>query len=89
MTGRGSLRRGDGFGRAGDHDLPSPISAFRPEVDDPVGGLDHVEVVLDDDHRVARVDQAVENLEQLLDVGKVQAGRRLVEQVNSLAGGAP
>ena len=51
------------------------------QVDDPVGRLDHVEVVLDDDDRVAQVDQAVEHVEQLADVVEVQAGRRLVEDV--------
>ena len=46
---------------------------------------DHFEVVLDDDHRVAVVDEALQRLEQLLDVGEVQAGRRLVEDVERLA----
>ena len=42
---------------------------FGAEVDDPVGGLDHVEVVLDDDDRVALRGEAVQHLQQL-------AGRR-------------
>ena len=40
-----------------------------------------VQVVLDHQHRVAGVDEVVQHLEQQLDVGEVQAGRRLVEQV--------
>jgi hypothetical protein len=36
---------------------PPPIAALRAQVDDPVGGLDHVQVVLDDDHGVAVVAQ--------------------------------
>ena len=57
------------------------VAALRAEVDDPVGDLDHVEVVLDHDHRVAGVDQPREHLEQPLDVGEVKPGGRLVEDV--------
>ena len=59
---------GDLFGRAGGDDLPAPLSPFGAHVDDPVGRLDHLEVVLDDDHGVAQVDEAREHFEQLLHV---------------------
>src|SRR6185312_13060435 len=49
-------------------------------------GLDHVEVVLDDEDRVAAVDQPVEDFEQLLDVREMEACRRLVEDVQRPAG---
>ena len=49
--------------------------------------LDHVEVVLDDDDRIALVDEAVEHVEQLADVFEVQAGGGLVEDVDGAAGG--
>ena len=52
---------------------PPPLPPSGPEVDDPVGRLDHVEVVLDDDDRVARVDEAVQHFEQLAHVLEVQA----------------
>ena len=48
--------------------------------------LDDVEVVLDDDDRVAGIDQPVPHVEQALDVGKVQAGGRLVEDVDGAPG---
>src|SRR5690606_13889316 len=51
----------------------------------PVGVLDDVEVVLDDDDRVALVDEVLQHVEQAADVLEVQAGGRLVEDV----GGAP
>src|SRR6185295_1047100 len=60
--------------------------ALGPEVDYPVGGLDHVEVVLDDQHRVAGVAQAVQDVQQHLDVVEVQAGGGLVEDVERAAG---
>src|ERR687897_202915 len=62
-------------------DPPPYPAALRTHVDQPVGGLDDVEVVLDDDDGVPLVDEPLEHLEQLLDVGEVQPGRRLVEDV--------
>src|SRR5512133_2501276 len=47
---------GNRFGRAHGHDLAPTISALRTKIDDPVGGFDNVEVVLDYDDRSARVD---------------------------------
>ena len=74
------------LGRPGRDDLPAGLAALGPEVDDPVGLLDHVEVVLDHEHRVPGVDEALEHLEQLLDVGEVEAGGRLVEDVQRASG---
>ena len=59
------------------------VAGAGAEVDDPVGVRHHRLVVLDDDHRLAGVDQPVEQAEQLLDVGEVQAGGRLVEDVDA------
>ena len=78
---------GDGLGNAGSQHAAPPRSALGAHVDDPVGGLDHIEVVLDHQHRVAQVDQAVQHFEQFADVGEVQSGRRFIEQVDGLAGG--
>ena len=55
------------------------MTGARAEVDDPVGVRHHGLVVLDHDHRLAAVDEPVEQAEQVLDVGEVQAGGRLVE----------
>ena len=43
--------------------------------------------MLDHDDRVPRVGQAMEHVQQLLNVGKVQAGGRLVQDVDRVAGG--
>ena len=77
---------GDFLRRAARHDPAAAGAAFGAEVDDPVGRLDDVEIVLDHQHRVAGVDEVVQHLQQQLDVGEVQAGRRLVEQVERAAG---
>ena len=63
---------------------PSPPSG--PRSIDPVGGLDDVEVVLDHDHGVAVVAQAVQHAQQQVDVVEVQPRGRLVEDVERAAG---
>src|SRR4051794_10841586 len=51
--------RGPLLGGSGRDQLAARLAPLGTEVDDPVGGLDDVEVVLDDDHGVARIDQPV------------------------------
>jgi hypothetical protein len=58
------------------------VAGAGAEVDDPVGVGHHRLVVLDDDDRLARVHQPVEQAEQVVDVGEVQAAGRLVEHVD-------
>ena len=80
---------GDALGRPfGDH-APAALAALGPEVQDPVGLGDHVQVVLDHHHGVAGVDQAVQHAHQPLDVGHVQAHGGLVEQVQGGLGAPP
>ena len=76
----------DFFRRSFGDDAPASAAAFGSEVDDPVGGLDDVEIVLDHDHRIAVVAQPVQHREQHLDVVEMKAGRRLVEDVERAAG---
>src|SRR5262249_62235840 len=51
-----ALDLGDLLRRTGRDHLAAGLAALWSEVDDPVRLLDHVEVVLDHEHRVARVD---------------------------------
>ena len=78
---------GDLLGRARGDDLAAALAALGAQVDHPVGAGDDVEVVLDDDDRVAGVAQPEERVGQQLDVREVQAGRRLVEHVERAPGG--
>jgi hypothetical protein len=70
------------------NDLAAAVAAFGAEVDDPVGRLDDFEIVLDDHHRIALVDQFVQHFQQLGDIVEMQAGRRFVENVERAAGRA-
>ena len=47
---------GDVFGGSGGYDLASSAAAFGAHVDDPVGGFDDVQVVLDDEQGVPGLD---------------------------------
>jgi hypothetical protein len=73
---------------AGGDDLAAAVAAFGAEIDDPVGGLDDVEIVLDHHHGVALLDQLVQHFQQLGDIVEMQAGGRFVEDVERAAGGA-
>ena len=74
------------LGRADGDDPAAAAPSFGTEINDPVGRLDHVEIVLDDQHGVARIGEIVEHFEQHLDVGEVQPGGRLVEEIERAAG---
>jgi hypothetical protein len=59
-----------------------------PQVDDPVRAADDVEAVLDDDDRVAGIDELVEHLEEGVDVTQMVTRRGLVKDVDGrLLGG--
>ena len=54
----------------------------RAEVDDPVGVRHDSLMVLDDDDRLAGVDQTVEQAEELLNIREMEASGGLVEHVD-------
>jgi len=65
-------------------DDPAAVAACTgAEVDDPVGAGHDRLVVRDDDDRLAGVDEPVQQAEQMLDVGEVQAGGWLVEDLDA------
>ena len=86
MPGVGALHHRYLFGRAGGDDLTALVATLGAEVDDPVGGLDDVQVVLDHRDGVAVIAQSMQHAEQLLDVVKMQAGGRFIEDIKRAAG---
>ena len=69
-------------------DRTATRTALGAQVDHPVGRLDHVQVVLDDDDRIAFVTQPVQHLQKLCDIVKVQSGGRLIEDVRRVRSSA-
>src|SRR5215831_2296803 len=78
----------DFLGRAGNQHAATAGAAFGAEVEDPVRGLDDVEIVLDDHDGIALVAQPMQHVQQLCYVVEVQPGGGLVEDVERAAGGA-
>ena len=72
------------FGRAFGHDSAATLAAIRPDVDDVVGILDEVEVVLDDNDRIPFLDKLLQDVDELFHIFIVQTDGWLVEQINSL-----
>ena len=73
------------LGSSRGHDLATGVAAFGPQIDHPVGGLNHVEVVFDDQHGGSAFEQFPERGQQLLNIVKVQARGRLVEYIQDAA----
>ena len=69
------------LGCALSHDAPARRAAVGAEVDHPVGGLDHIQVVLDHHHRVASIHQPVQAVQQLLDIGDMEASGGLIQDI--------
>ena len=64
VAGVGRGVGGDLFGGADGYDLAAGAAALGAHVDDPVGGLDDVEVVLDDEEGAAAIDEFAEGGEE-------------------------
>ena len=77
FTGEGGAGGDEVSGRALEDDPAAVVAGAGAEVDDPVGVRHHRLVVLDDDDRLAGLDEPVEQAEQMLDVGQVEAVGRL------------
>ena len=70
--------------RALKDDLPAVRPRFGTEVDDLVGNRDHLRLVLDHQHGVSLVAQLDQEIVHPVDVVRVQADRRLVEDVRDV-----
>ena len=80
---------GDLIRRADGHDLATPDTGTGSEVDHQVGGAHRVFVVFDHDHGIALVAEPLESCQQAVIVTRVEADRRLVENVKHSHEAAP
>ena len=71
--------------RARRHQMPAGVAALRSQVDEVVGALDDLHVVLDDQQRVPLRQQPLESPQERGDIVEVQAGGGLVEDQQPLA----
>ena len=64
----------------GDDHAPA-IASLWPQIDDPIRCLDDIEVVLDDDGRVAGLHQPMENIKELVNIRGMEPGGRFIEDI--------
>src|SRR5918994_1752730 len=83
LAGEGGAGGDEVGGCAPEDDAAAVVAGTGAEIDDPVGGPHARLMGLDHDDRLAGVDEPVEQAEQPLDVGEVEAGGRLVEDVDA------
>ena len=61
----------DFFWSAGSDDRSAASAGFRAEVDEVIGGFDHIQIMLNDEEAMTAVDKALEDNEELLNVSEV------------------
>ena len=90
ITSRKTLRSiGNFFGRALRDNSAAGIATFRTQINYKVSLFNQVQIVLDHDHRLAQIHQALQHIEQLGDVVKVQAGGGFIQHIQRMRGGSP
>ena len=77
------------FGRAFRNNQAAAITAFRAKIDDPVRRLDDIHIMFNHNHCIAGVDQFLQHFQQFGDIVKMQAGCRLIKDIDGPACGAP
>ncbi len=71
---------GDLLRCTGTDNLASLCPSFRSKVDDKVCGLDDIQVMFNDHDRIAGLYQAIENIEQLLDVVEMKTSGGFIQE---------
>lgn len=69
----------DLFGCSDGYDLTTAVAAFRPDVDDMVGGFHHVQIVFDHHDGIALIDQFMQHFQQLAYIFEMQTRGRFVQ----------
>jgi len=78
----------DIFRLALNHDFASLLSSLQAQINDIIGAFDHIQVVLDDDNRVALIDQFLKATEEYGDIiGMKTYGGFVIEIENFLFSG--
>ena len=81
FSGPACLHFSDLFRGANSDNLAAAIAAFRTKIDYVIRGLDDIEVMLDNHHCVAFVDQTLKNFQEQVDICEVKPCGWLVEDI--------
>ena len=82
----GFLNTGHIFRCTRSHNLATAITTFGAKVNNPVGGLDNIQVVLNNHYGIAMIPQAMQDIQQLLDIVEVQARGGFIQNIQGFAG---
>ena len=63
---------------------PATLPSFRTKIHDPVSALDHIEMVFNDDDRVAVAPESEQYLDELVDIGQSETCGWLIEDVDGV-----
>src|SRR4051812_40200274 len=77
------------FRRSGGDEISSALPAFGTEINQPVGGFNDIEIMLNDHDGVSCVDEPLQHRQKFLDVVKMQSRGRFVENIEGLSGSSP
>ncbi len=88
LAGKAARHLGHLLRRTLGDDDAAGAAALGAEVDDMVGTLDQIQIVLDDDDRVAHVHQFLQHLDQAVHICNMQAGGGFVQNIHRFAGAA-
>ena len=89
LSGIAVTSPGDFFWRALGNDLAAAVTSLGPKVEDPVGGFDYIEIMLDDHNGIPLIDQCMKHVEQLANIVEMQSGGWFIEDIQGLAGCPP
>ena len=73
------------FGSSFGNNASAAVSAFGSHIDDIVGTLYNIQIVLYNNNRVSAVGKSVEDLDEFMYIRKMESRSRLVKDVNSLS----
>src|SRR5258706_896886 len=80
---------GDGFGRSLGDNVPAARATFGTKIDDPISGLNDIEVMLDHQKGVSGSAQLKQNLEQFCHVVEMQSSGWFIQDVRRAPGRPP
>ena len=88
LSGKGSRRIGYLLGRAAGDQGAASVAALGTHVENIVAGLDEVEVMLNNDNRIALIGEPLENTDQSVNVVGMKAGGGFVQDIDCFSGAA-
>ena len=67
--------------RSAKNKLAALIPAIRAKVDQIIRAFDDVEIMFNDQDRIAPIDQPLQDLKQFVDIGKMKSRRRFIKDI--------